>query len=125
MIVAIGVDVLEIARIARLLRTMGPRFLDRVYTPLEQGYCASLQAPAPSLAARFCAKEAVMKCLRTGWTRGVRFRDIEVCRDAHGAVAVRLHGQAAGVAAARGIRRIHLSLSHHGTHALAFAVAED
>lgn len=123
LIVAVGVDAVEIGRIDRLFRTAGERFLQRVFTPGERAYCLARAQPAQSLAARFAAKEAVMKCLGTGWGGGVAFPSIEVVRDAAGALGVRLHGGAAGTAAARGIRSIQLSLTHTSQLALAFAVA--
>lgn len=124
MIVAVGVDSLPIARIEDLWQRSGERFLQRVFTDAERAYCLSRHRPGESFAARFCAKEAVMKCLGTGWAAGIGFRQIEVVRDAEGAVAVRLHDAAAALAAQRGIRRIHLSLTHTGDAATAFAVAE-
>lgn len=124
MIVGVGVDQIEIERIARLCREGGARFLARVYTAAERDYCLGQQDPAPSFAARFCAKEAVMKCLGTGWTQGVTFASIEVRRNPGGAVEVHLEGVAAETARRLGIRRVHLSLSHDGTRAIAFAVAE-
>lgn len=124
MILAVGTDFEAVARIRRLLERGGPRVWRRLCTAAEAAYCQSQAEPAQSLAARFCAKEAVMKCLGTGWGSGVRFCDIEVVRAAGGAVAVALHGRAAALARARGIARLHLSLSHADGHALAFAVAE-
>lgn len=125
MIVAIGVDSVSIARIAALWQRGGARFASRVLTPREFAYCAARARPAESVAARFCAKEAVMKCLGTGWTGGVAFRQIEIVRDDAGAVRVALGGVAAEVAAQRGIRRWHASLTHTGDAATAFVVAED
>lgn len=124
MIVAVGVDVVPVARIAGLLARAGDRTYARLCTAAEAAYCRSRANPAESLAARFAAKEAVMKCLRTGWAMGVGFAQIEVVRDDQGAVGVQLHGEAAACAKARGITRIHLSLSHAGGTATAFAVAE-
>lgn len=124
MIVGIGVDAVEIARIEALWQRGGERFLARVFTPAERAYCLSRHRPGESLAARFCAKEAVMKCLGTGWADGLAFRQIEVERDAAGAVRVHLHGAAAEHAARLGIARVHLSLSHTSGTATAFAVAE-
>ena len=123
-IVGIGVDTVAIARIEDLLARGGARFLDRVYTEREQDYCRGRHRPGESLAARFCAKEAVMKCLGTGWANGVTFRQIEVRRDPTGAVGVELFGTARERAAALGIARVHLSLTHDGAMATAFAVAE-
>jgi holo-[acyl-carrier protein] synthase len=124
-IVATGVDLVELARIERLLREQRERFVARVYTDGERAYCAPRPAAAASYAARFAAKEAVMKCLAAGWLDGVGFRQIEVVREPHGAVGVELHGHARERARALGITRIHLSLSHTGAQAIAFAVAEN
>lgn len=124
MIVAIGVDSVDIDRIEGLLQRSGERFLARVFTPSEVAYCRGRGRPAASLAARFAAKEAVMKCLGTGWGEGVGFRDVEVQRTTTGAVLVELHGAALAHAARLGVRRCHLSLTHTDTVATAFAVAE-
>jgi holo-[acyl-carrier protein] synthase len=124
MIVAIGSDLIDVARIEGLWRRRGDAFLARILAPAERDYCRGLAQPAPSLAARFAAKEAVMKCLGTGWAQGVGFRDIEVVRSDSGAVNVALHGVAAATADRLGIRRVHLTLSHERGLALAFAVAE-
>lgn len=124
MIIAVGVDTVEVARIHGLWQRVGQRFLDRVYAPAEQAYCLAAGRPGESLAARFAAKEAVLKCLGTGWGAGVGFTDVEVQRQARGPVEVVLHGAAAAVARELGIARIHLSLTHAGGIATAFAVAE-
>ncbi|MBX3464854.1 MAG: holo-ACP synthase [Planctomycetes bacterium] len=124
MIVAVGVDSVAIARIEGLLQRGGARFVARILTADEQSYCLARSRPAESIAARFCAKEAVMKCLGTGWAEGIGFRQIEVRRDAAGAVQVVLSGTAAAVAARRGIRRWHASLTHTGDTATAFVLAE-
>jgi holo-[acyl-carrier protein] synthase len=124
-IVSVGVDTVEIARIGALWLRAGRRFLDRVYTKAEQDYCLARGEAAQSLAARFAAKEAVLKCLGTGWSVGLGFHQVEVVRNPRGAVTVVLHGAAAELATGRGIRHIHLSLTHDGGLATAFAVAED
>ncbi|MCA8954101.1 MAG: holo-ACP synthase [Planctomycetes bacterium] len=124
MIAGIGVDSVEIARIEALWQRGGERFLTRIFTPAEQRYCLARHRPGESLAARFAAKEAVMKCLGLGWTEGLTFVEIEVERAPNGAVGVRLHGAAAGRAAALAIARVHVSLTHTAELATAFAVAE-
>ncbi len=124
MILATGVDLVELARVRALLARTGRRFVDRICTPVEAAYCLARPDPVPALAARFAAKEAVMKCLGTGWTEGVAFAQIEVARDDHGAVAVRLRARAAAVARERGIARLHLSMSHTEAHAVAMVIAE-
>jgi holo-[acyl-carrier protein] synthase len=124
MIVAVGVDSVAIARLADLLDAQGERLWQRLCTDEEARYCRSRARPAESLAARFAAKEAAMKCLGTGWSAGVGFRDIEVTRRDDGAVGMRLAGAAAARATALGIVRWHVSLTHTDDVATAFVVAE-
>jgi holo-[acyl-carrier protein] synthase len=124
---AIGTDAVDIARIAGLWQRAGERFLQRICTAAEADYCRGKPggAAAASLAARFAAKEAGMKCLGTGWADGIGFRQFEVVRAASGAVHLQLHGAAAARAAQLGIARWHLSLSHTDQVALAFVIAEN
>ncbi len=122
MIVAVGVDAVEVQRVQRLLKNDG--FVERIYTESERAYCLERARPTESFAARFAAKEAVMKCLGTGWSRGVGFRQVEVQRKASGELSVALTGRALEVSQEREIGRIHLSLSHTAGQAVAFAVAE-
>lgn len=117
--IATGVDLIEIDRIAATLQRYGERFLRRIYTPDEIAYC---RGRAPNLAARFAAKEAVMKSLGTGY-RGVGWRDVEVIRAPSGAPSPRLHGRARQRAERLGVTEIGISLSHSRGFALAFAVA--
>lgn len=123
MIVAVGIDAVEIERIEQLLARDGSRFVQRVFTAAEAEYCESVARPAQSFAARFAAKEAVLKCLGTGWSAGTGFREVEVVRAAGGSVSVRLHGEAAAQAARLGISAIALSLTHTQATAMALAVA--
>lgn len=125
MIVAVGTDLVEVARVGRAVgdpRT-GGRFRARVFTPAETAYCEAQRSPAQSFAARFAAKEAVMKALGQGFGDGVGWREIEVVRG-DGQPALVVTGRAAMRATALRITRWHLSLSHTATHALAFVVAE-
>ena len=112
------------ARIRGLLERSRGRFERRVFTDTEAAYCRGRERPAESFAARFAAKEAVIKCLGTGWAAGTGFRQIEVQRQVSGQPTVSLDGAAAATAAALGIRRWHLSLTHTQTVATAFVVAE-
>ena|GEM_PF-151131 len=125
-IAGIGVDCCEIERIRRALTTAsGRRFRTRVFTDAEQAYCeARRRGRYESYAARFAAKEAVMKVLGTGWSGGVRWRDIEVMATQGQPPAIRLHGPVAAVARRQGIARWFASLSHSTTLAVAFVVAE-
>lgn len=124
MIVAIGVDTVDIARVDRLVERSGEAFVQRVFTDGEAAYCRGRANAMESFAARFAAKEAVMKCLGTGWAEDVTFRQIEVVREAGGAVGIALTGAAASRAQQLGIGRILLSLTHTQSTATAFAVAE-
>jgi holo-[acyl-carrier protein] synthase len=116
---SVGVDLVEIRRIAALVERHGERFTGRVFTPGEVADCAGR---VESLAARWAAKEAVAKALGTG-IGAVGWQEIEVVRGESGCPAVILHGRAAALAAARGLTRWALSLAHDGGMALAFVVA--
>ena len=124
MILSVGVDMVDVERVQRLLEEGGDSFLERVYTREESAYCLARARPGEHLAARFAAKEAVMKCLGTGWSKGVGFCQVEVRREPSGEVTVVLTGRALEVSRDRGIGRIHISLSHTAERAVAFAVAE-
>jgi holo-[acyl-carrier protein] synthase len=126
MIIGIGLDLMEVGRIARALAhpTRGARFRARVFTAGEIEYCERRQrSAAQSYAARFAAKEAVMKALGRGFGGGIGWREIEVVRG-RGAPRVVLTGLAARVAAERGIRRLHVSLTHTAESAMAYVIAE-
>ena len=125
-IAGIGVDCCEIERIRRALEApSGDRFRTRVFTEAEQAYCEARRAGrCQSYAARFAAKEAVMKVLGTGWSAGVTWRDVEVVGTQGTPPALRLHGAAAALARRRGITRWFATFSHTTTVALAVVVAE-
>ena len=117
----IGTDLVDIDRFrVALARRHG--LADRLFGDHEREYAASQRDPAPSLAARFGAKEAVMKALGVGLF-AFPLRDVEVVRGDDGAPHVHLHGRAAGIAEARGVTGWHLSLTHTGALAMAVAVA--
>ncbi|MDA1035763.1 MAG: holo-ACP synthase [Chloroflexi bacterium] len=116
---SVGVDIIEIGRIAETIKRFGDRFLQRIYTPGEIAYC---RGRAPQLAARFAAKEAVMKALGTG-TRGVGWREVEVTRKRTGEPGIELHGRAAARAEHLGIDRIAISISHSREYAVASVVS--
>lgn len=120
MIVGIGVDIVEVRRIRAALDNpqTGERFRDRVFTPGEIAYCARRRTGVESYAARFAAKEAVVKVLG----KLVDWREIEVVRG-DGPPAICLHGGAARRAAELGVQEFHLSVSHTAEHAIAYVVA--
>lgn len=116
---ACGVDVIAVARIEAALTRFGPRFLTRVFTPDEQAHCAGRAA---SLAARWAGKEAVSKALGCG-IGDVAWLEIEILADERGSPCLHLHGQAAQLAARRGLQQWSISLTHDDGRALAFVVA--
>jgi holo-[acyl-carrier protein] synthase len=121
MIVGIGVDIVEVTRIGAAVdnpRT-GERFRTRVFTANEIAYCARRRNAHESFAARFAAKEAMMKALG----EACAWREIEVVRT-NGPPSIRLHGRAASKAEAVGVVRISLSLSHTTDLAIAYVIAE-
>jgi len=122
-VIASGVDLVEVERIETMLSRYGERFLTRVFTDREIGYC---RGRSPELAARFAAKEAVSKALGVGiqHQEGVGWREIEVVSDAHGKPAVILTGRAAQRAGELGLSTFALSLSHTREYAIAMVVAE-
>lgn len=119
----VGVDLLEIARFARIAAHPGGRRI--VFSAAELAHAETLGAPRRTeyLAGRFCAKEASAKALGRGLGQGLVWHEIEVLTDAHGAPRVRLGGGALAVAERAGVERIDLSLSHHGGLVVCVAIA--
>src|SRR4026209_2578575 len=103
-IIGLGIDVTDIPRIASAFERYGERFLRRVFTDGEIAYCTRRRDPVPHLAGRFAAKEAAMKALGTGHSRGVLWKDVEVVRHG-GPPQLRLHGGAARRAEAMGMTK--------------------
>ena len=118
----IGVDMLEIERMEQVMRRR-PNFVRRVFTEEERAYCDASARPAEHSAARFAAREAVLKALGTGFSGGVGLRDVSVTRDAAGRPQALLAGRAAQIARERGVREIALSISHTHDVAVANAIA--
>lgn len=123
MTVGLGVDIVEIARMRRVMERT-PLFAAKVFTEAERAYCDSKANPTTHYAARFAAKEAVCKALGTGiLVDGMRMTDVEVVRDSRGKPTVALHGQAAARAKDQGVLDIPLSLTYTHSVAVANAVA--
>ena len=120
MIVGIGTDLAEVARIRRSIARWGDRFLNRIYTQRERAYSSSKANPAERFAARFAAKEAGMKAIGTGWNLGVTWQDFEVVNEISGRPTLRLTGVAQQVAQHLGVQRVSISLTH--TVEMAFAI---
>lgn len=122
-IFGIGVDVVEIDRIADVIAEHGAAYLEKVYTAAEREYCDRHKTPAIHYAARFAAKEAVSKALGTGIGKHAGLRDLEVVKDDSGAPRVQLGGAAKEFAVAHQITDIQISLSHTDSYAVANAIA--
>src|SRR3989304_3535414 len=106
-----GVDLVEVARVADALDRHGERFLRRLFTGPEIAYCEGRRNRLESYAARFAAKEAMLKALGTGWGQGVRWVEMEVATDAAGRPTLRLTGRVEALARARGVTDVVLSLT--------------
>ena len=124
MIVSIGIDIIEVYRIRETLERT-PRFAERVFTEREKAYCdAKGAASAQSYAARFAAKEAFLKALKTGWRGKITWRDIEVLNDEQGVPRLEICGEARTILENLGANKIHLSMSHTTEHATAQVILE-
>jgi holo-[acyl-carrier protein] synthase len=124
MILGTGIDLIEVARIAASFEKFGERFVRRVLVADEVAYCLTHKNPAPFLAARFAAKEAVSKAFGTGIGAALGWQDIEIRRKESGEPFVVLHGKAVELLAARGAQRLHISLTHTENYAAATAILE-
>lgn len=124
MIIGLGIDQIEIERVARTWKRYGERFGRRVYTDAEWKYCLSRPHPAQSLAGRFAAKEAVMKALGLGWPGGIAYRDIEITRELTGKPGLRLSNRAAQRASVLGVTHSTVSMTHDRTRSSATVILE-
>ena len=124
MIVGTGIDIAEVDRIAASIERFGTRFLERVFTAAEIRYCESKANKAERYAGRFAAKEAAMKAIGTGWSRGVRWQDVEVTRARGGRPTVTFHGKAEEFFQKVGAVRAHLSITHTQQSAMAQVILE-
>lgn len=123
MIRGLGTDIVEIVRVGEMLDKHGEQFLSRVFTDAEVAYCQQRKAYLQHFAGRWAAKEAVMKAIGTGWSRGVGFSDIEVRSLATGQPTLVLHEEARRTADEHGIGEILITISHCRAYATATAVA--
>lgn len=119
MIAGLGIDMVRVDRMGRAVERWKDRFLRRVFTEGELAYCLGRRRPAQHLAARFAAKEAVLKALGTGLRFGVRWREVEVQRQRGQAPEVHLAGRVREIADRKGVGTVLLSLTHDGEYALA------
>lgn len=123
MVKGIGTDIVKIERIKNSITKFKSKFKEKIYTQEEWNYCWNKKNPYPSLAARFAAKEAVLKALGTG--KGIiKWVEVEVIHNANGKPCINLTGKAAEIARSQYISNFNLSLSHCSDYAVAFVVAE-
>ncbi|MFL2867006.1 MAG: holo-ACP synthase [Pirellulaceae bacterium] len=122
-VLGLGTDIIECLRIAKMIEKHGELFLNRVYTRSEIAYCSSRKGANQSYAGRWAVKEAVLKAMGTGWSRGIRWKDIEVVTDLTGKPSVAIHGVAKEICDELGISEVLISLSHCRSHATATAIA--
>ncbi len=124
MIISTGIDIVEVYRIRETLERT-PRFAGRVFTDAERAYCDSKGvAAAQSYAARFAAKEAFLKALKTGWRGKISWVDVEVVSNSDGVPALRITGEAKRLLDALGADAVHIALSHTAVHAIAQVTLE-
>ena len=124
MIIGTGIDIVAIKRIREAETNWGRRFLDRVFTEGEIRYSLNHKSPHIHLAARFAAKEAMMKAVGIGLSDGIRWKDIEVINKESGRPEVVLHGKVKDIATHTRVTNIHLSISHDGEYAIAQVLLE-
>jgi len=124
LIVGMGIDIAEVDRAKAAIERHGEAFLRRLYTQREREYCEKFKNKYERYAGRFAAKEAAMKALGTGWSRGVRWVDVEVVRQSGGRPTVTLRGEAAKVASSLGVERVVLSITHTASQAFAQVIFE-
>lgn len=125
MIVGTGIDVAEVPRVAAAIERFGERFINRIFTEGEIRYCDSKANRVERYAARFAAKEAGMKALGTGWNYGVRWRDVEVRRQAGQRPTIVFHGKAGEFARKLGVVNAALSITHTAGQAIAQVILEN
>lgn len=122
MILGTGIDIIAVGRMTRAMKNHEGRLEARLFTDAERAYCRARARPEEHFAARFAAKEAVLKAL--GVPSGLSWHELEVVNEVGGAPRIVLHGLAATAAERAGVRKLHLSLSHSDGNAVAMVIAE-
>ncbi len=122
MVDSLGIDIVEVKRVKRLMEKWGDRFLHRVFTPWEIAYCKSKSFPEQSFAARFAAKEAILKAIGTGLSGGIRWTSMEIVNDKSGAPSVKLGKR---IKDKIKDKKILISMSHTKEYAVAQAILVD
>jgi holo-[acyl-carrier protein] synthase len=124
MIIGMGIDMEDVERVKGAIERQGERFLKRIYTERERAYCEQFKDKYERYAGRFAVKEAAMKALGTGWSRGVRWMDIEVVRLPGRRPTLELKGEARKIAQKLGVTNIAISITHTPKQAWAQVIFE-
>src|SRR5947207_15596617 len=124
MIIGMGIDVEDVERVKGAMERQGERFLRRIFTQKEQAYCEQFRDKYERYAGRFAVKEAAMKALGTGWSRGVRWVDIEILRRPGSRPMLELKGEARKIADRLGVKNIAISITHTSKQATAQDIFE-
>src|SRR5258705_10871670 len=124
MIVGLGVDITEVDRVRGAIERQGQTSVNTLYTAKERAYCEKFKNKYERYAGRFAVKEATMKALGTGWSRGVRWVDIEVVREISGKPTLELHVEAKKIAGKLGVKHIAVTITHTANQALAQVIFE-
>ena len=122
-IIGIGTDIVECLRIAQMIERYGETFICRIYSEREIEFCHARKAATQQFAAHWAAKEAVVKALGTGMTKGLRWRDIEIRNDRNGQPEVAFRGAARDLVERSGVDDMLISISHCRSHAVGYAIA--
>lgn len=122
-IVAHGIDLVDCARIEEMVARHGERFVQRIFTAVEQAYAEANKNKIEKLAGRFAAKEAILKLVGTGWRGKIAWTDIEIINNSSGQPEVTLGGEVEKIADKLGIKHISVSITHTANFAIASAVA--
>ncbi len=122
MIVGLGIDLVEIERIAKSIK--GEAFLRKVFTPAEVEACQAIKNSPECFAGRFAAKEAFMKAIGKGFRQEVWFTQIEVSNQVNGQPHIEVHGEAQSSLTSLGVKNIHVSITHTRNHAVAVVILE-
>ena len=122
-ILGIGTDIIEVDRIGQMIDKHDDLFLRRVFTPLEIEYCGGRKSAMQHYAGRWAAKEAALKALGTGWSRGIKWTDMEVANLMGGKPELKIHGVASDIATEMGIHEMQISISHCRAFAVAYVIA--
>ncbi len=123
MILGIGTDIFEVSRMKKTMEK-DPLFIKSIFTENEIQYCEKRRRKEQNFAARYAAKEALLKALGTGWRDGIRFTDIDIINDKLGKPEIFLKGKAKKIADELGVKMIHLSMSHVSEIANAFVIIQ-